>query len=264
MNFFLYAAITSLVLLSLATMAYIYSFQKNNPLYGKIALGLVFGSSIVLTLQILHSLQMDNGLASSAILLSCCLGWITIIGHVKFDMKLSGILTLPISILVLLVDLFDGTSLEQVSRGPSVIFRDMHILTAILGQTAAIGAFVTSLMYLWQHRNLKKKNFDLISNQVPALDRLSSVLNLTLWLGLTLFSVALISGAYYSARSDLTMGLGPKVIWAISVWSWYLAILIVRNVFKKSEILAARLSLFGFFILALSLFGILFSPTNGG
>jgi ABC-type uncharacterized transport system permease subunit len=136
-------------------------------------------------------------------------------------------------------------------------------MAAILGQALAIAAFSISLMYLWQHRNLKKKIISQISDKVPALDKLSRLLNYTLWLGLFFLTTALISGAYYSFLTKVAIGLEIKVLWAICVWAWYMAILVLKNVMKKPTKFVAKLSLIGFFILAVSLFGIMLRPEVG-
>ncbi|MDB2447213.1 cytochrome c biogenesis protein [bacterium] len=263
MNPFLYSTISSLVVISVASMAFIFSYQKDKESYSNIGLGLTGIAGLVLLYEIIRSFYSDGQLSSTSVLLACVLCWMTLAGQLKFQMKLAGILTLPLSILLLLLDLFKAPSRFVSAEEPFIIFRDAHIVTAILGQAMAIGAFSTALMYLWQHRNLKKKLIDQISDKVPALDKLSRVLNATLWLGLIFLSIALISGAYYTSRSVISSGLEFKIIWAIGVWCWYMAILVVKNVFKKPTTFVSKLSLIGFFILAVSLFGIVLRPEVG-
>ena len=182
----------------------------------------------------------------------------TIVGQVFYRMGLAGIFALPLSTLMLLLDLFMKPSKFQSAEAPYLVFRDVHIITAILGEAMAIGAFTISMMYLWQHQNLKNKILDQITNKVPALDKLDKLLNLTLWLGMLFLTTALISGAYYTTRSAAQDGITLKVIWALSVWIWYMAILVLKNVLKKSTSYVAKLSLVGFFFLAISLFGVIF------
>lgn len=254
-----YTIILALLLLSLATMAYLYSFQAKKQKLLLAAVGVTGASGLVLGAAVYFTWSAGSGTGSSAILLAFILAWMTVFGYFKFGMKNSGLLTLPVAILVLLGEVFSSTGAALPVDESLTSYRNIHILAAILGECMAIGAFATSLTYLWQHRNLKKKNMPLVSSEVPALDKLSSILDLSLWLGLGFLTVALISGAYFYLHSLTKEGFAAKIVWAICVWLWYLIILVLRHVLRKSPILTARLSLVGFFILATSLFGILFT-----
>ena len=262
MNPFLVSTTSSLVLISLASMAFIFSYQRNSDGYSKFGIGFTALATILLSVDIIRYSLENQQLISTSILFSAVLGLMTLLGHLVFQMKLSGIFTLPIASLLLLLDLFSGEKIISTSA-PYAGVRDIHIITAIIGQAMAIGAFAIALMYLWQHRNLKRKLLDQISDKVPALDRLSKLLNISLWIGLIFLTTALISGAYYTSHSEVATGLGLKVFWAIGVWLWYMAILVVKNVLKRPTTFVAKLSVAGFFILAISLFGISIRPVVG-
>ena len=262
MNPFLVTMTSSLILISLASMAFIFSYQKNNNGYAKFGLIFTGLATTLLTIEIFRYSAEKQHLISTSIIFSAVLCMMTLLGHLKFQMKLSGIFTLPIASMLLLLDLFSGEKIVSTST-PYAAVRDVHILTAIMGQAMAIGAFAIALMYLWQHRNLKRKLLDQISDKVPALDRLSKLLNVSLWVGLIFLTTALISGAYYTSHTEVATGLKLKAFWAIGVWLWYMAILVVKNVLKRPTTFVAKLSVAGFFILAISLFGISIRPVVG-
>lgn len=225
-------------------------------------MGVLLSAIACLTLltEIVRSYVDMGALSSTSVLLAFILCAMTVAAHLTLDLKLFGVLTMPLSMLLLLVDLFRTPAATTGVMEPLLLFKNFHIMAAIFGQASVIAAFSISLMYLWQYRNLKKKLISQLSDRVPALDKLSRLLNVTLWVGLVFLTVALISGAYYSSMTKITAGLELKVIWAICVWAWYTAILVLKNVLKKPPKLIAKLSLVGFFILAVSLFGIILNP----
>lgn len=256
--------IISLVLISVSAMSFILSFQKNSEFWSRLGLVSGLSAAILLLIEIITGLSLYGALVSTSVILACVITWMTIIGQVFFQMKLAGIMTLPLSMLMLLLDLFNGPPnfVKPVESGAH-LFRDIHIITANLGQAMAIGAFSISVMYLWQRKNLKEKVLNQVTDKVPALDRLSILLNRSIWLGLIFLTVALISGAFYVSRSIVAYGLEYKVLWAIGVWVWYLSILILKNVFNKPTHYVSKLCVIGFFILAISFFGVFLKPVVG-
>lgn len=49
-----------------------------------------------------------------------------------------------------------------------------------------------------------------------------------------------------------------KILWAIAVWSWYLATLVARNILRAPVRIIAKMSVAGFALIALAWFGLLF------
>lgn len=238
-------------------MAFIFSFQRNQEKFAKAGIFLTFLAAGSLFSETMRSISENGQLSSTAVLLAGILCLMTLVGQIAFKISLAGIFTLPISTLLLLLDLFQSPARYIATYGSQSIYRNLHIMSAILGEAMAIGAFSISMLYLWQHKNLKHKTINHISNKLPALEKLSSLLDICLWAGMIFLSIALISGAFYSSQSLEHSGLTIKILWALAVWGWYMAILVIKNVLKKRPKFVAKLSLVGFFLLATSLFGII-------
>lgn len=197
-------------------------------------------------------------------LLPTMLGLMTLLSFVRLKIHPIGAFTAPLATLILLFHLF-ATPIPSVSSGGSGLIY-AHIVTAILGQTFAIGACGVSVLFLWQRNALKKRQLDLLPAEVPAMDRLDKLLMIFVWSGFAFLTFSLVSGAVYVNvfQFPIASSLQAKIVWAIAVWIWYLAILLARNVMNQSGRRVAQMSLGGFLLLAVSYFGMAFFRNFGG
>ena len=196
---------------------------------------------------------------SSGLILIMAVSLMTIIASLKFKIKMMGTFVSPLATLVLLFLAFSYPSDElHIKASPPSGLASFHIVVSILGQAFGIAACGVSLLYLLQQRALKKKLLNFLSSATPPLDKLESVLLKSLWAGFICLSLGLISGAIYTGFfiTKADSGLHIKIGWAVGVWTFYLSILLAKNVFSKSSSLIAKMSLLGFFFLLLSFFGL--------
>lgn len=206
----------------------------------------------------------------SGLLLAAAVGWLSIMGHLVFKVRLLGALVAPLATLMLLVQFFiaplpsDGGALAGLSGKQNILLVG-HIALAILGEAFAIIACAVAIFYLWMQSLLKKKLLNLMPANLPAIDRIDALLRQSLWSGFILITLGLLSGAFLVEMDNtLALKVKEKVVWAIAVWVWYLATLLARNVFNRPSKRIAQMSLAGFFLLALSYFGIGFMHSGGG
>ena len=200
---------------------------------------------------------------TSGLILITVISALTIFSHVKYKIKLIGIFVAPLATLVLIFLAFQyHTKVEHISDAPPDTLLTLHIVVAILGQSFAILAFAISSLYLFQQRALKKKQFNFITSATPPLNKLEKALMMSLWLGFSCLSLSLLTGAIYYGFFSPTPMVGKtwKITWAVSVWVWYLAILLAKNVFTQSGRTISRMSLIGFLLLFITFFGL----TNWG
>jgi ABC-type uncharacterized transport system permease subunit len=140
-----------------------------------------------------------------------------------------------------------------------VTFLTWHIIGATLGQGLALVAGVVALLYLWQRHMLKQKRFTAFSARLPALDQLEKILHFCLWAGFIFISLAMASGGYYFFRQGRFSALGvEKFIWASTVWLWYLGTLIMKSVYAQPSRRIAKMSVIGFLLLSVAVYGLLF------
>ena len=144
-----------------------------------------------------------------------------------------------------------------MEQGPSSLLYT-HIITSIMGEAFAIIAFVFAVSYLMQQKALKTKQYKRLSLAQMPISKLQTALVMTLWAGFILMTSGLIMGAVYAQfyivgnRSEL---LG-KIIWAFLVWAWYLATLVSKNLANIGSRKLAWMTIFGFGLLAVGMFGI--------
>ncbi len=134
----------------------------------------------------------------------------------------------------------------------------IHIVVSVIGEAFAIIAFVVAIFYLLQQKALKKKQLNRLQFTQVSISKLNQALIISIWLGFLFLTCGLIMGSIYSQfyfTGDRATLLG-KVLWAFLVWLWYLGALLCRNFFNLSAKKMAWLTIAGFILLALGLFGI--------
>lgn len=204
---------------------------------------------------------------ASGYILVCSIGWLSIGWHLKFRMRMMGAFVAPLATLIMLIQLFVSPPGEASSELAAGSWLSMgHVILSVFGMAFAILACALSIFYIWYQSLLKKKLLDQIPQSFPAIDRMERMLVVSLWAGFIFITLGLMSGAIYSQLyvPRTKSGLELKVVWAITVWVWYLATLLAKNVFGKPGRRIAQMSLGGFLLLAMTLFGMGFFRTFGG
>jgi len=195
---------------------------------------------------------------NTGLLLSCSIALMAIFGRLVLNMQMIGAFVAPLATLILLIQFFVAPIGQNVPKSPhSESIMTIHIAFSVLGMAFGIIACVISTLFLWKQNLLKKKLLDQIPKNLPAIDKLNKHLTTSLWAGFIFITFGLISGAIYTQLYEPREGmqLEYKVLWAILVWVWYLAILLMKNVFNKPGKRVAQMALAGFFIMALTYFG---------
>lgn len=141
----------------------------------------------------------------------------------------------------------------------------VHVLLAIVGNALFCLAFVVSLAYLVQERRLKRKRLD-TRVRLPALETLDQLNHRFLTWGLSLFTLAIVSGIVWA---HLTWGQfwsdEPRLLWAVVTWIVYAAVFQGRVTVGLRGRRAAALTIVGFAVLVSSLIGVnLFTPGRHG
>lgn len=200
-------------------------------------------------------------------LFAAALAWVTVVVWMRWRMQLIGAFMAPVIALTLMLDIFFGAQLGGAAEAsPPGLLLAVHIGSAIIGEVFAVAACGASLMLLWQQRKLKNRQLQSLPVKFPALDTLGEALGSTLWIGFGFITISLLSGAILTMTVPPLMGtaLKLKTIWAILVWIWYLTILVLRHVLHYRAQKIARMSLFGFVLLAISWFGFAFAHAGAG
>lgn len=269
----------SLLFYSLASISYLCYFQQESqdsnrrwPLSEIGLVAMVLGAIAAACSLIMEYRSSSTHELNAAFALVTLLGTLSAAIHLRFGARSIGVFTAPTSTLILMgyfalsqttrdIARSGLTEQELITPGWLVV---SHVTMAITGEAFAIVAFGAACLFLLQQSALKGKRLKLILRRPgPALDNLDTILFWTTWIGFLCLSLSLVSGAWILSHRPIetTENLGSKIIWAITVWVWYLSILIVRNVYAWSSKRIAQMCVAGFIILATMLFGL--APLGG-
>ena len=210
---------------------------------------------IALFLSLLHGSAM---LDLKSLIIAACMSFFALLAHFLLRMYSITAFAAPISTLLMLLYFFQSSALSQEESSSYVdTILTFHIVGAAMGQILALSASIVAVLFLWQQRVLKKKLLHQLSSRVPALDILERVLAACLWVGFLFLTMALLSGAVYFQFFMQEMGVSyaEKIGWAVTVWLWYLVVLLARNILKVPMKRVAQMSLLGFLLLAVTFFG---------
>lgn len=142
----------------------------------------------------------------------------------------------------------------------------IHIISAFMGMLITFSAGLISFLYLWQRRLLKKKELNLLSDKIPAMDILEKILVVTIITGLIYISASLVSGWFFIHENNFQLAAQDryKIIWSLSVWLWYLITFMTRTLLNLPIRRMAQMSLIGFGLFAVAFFGMAFYHSAGG
>ncbi|MGC9194533.1 MAG: cytochrome C assembly family protein [Syntrophobacteraceae bacterium] len=122
-----------------------------------------------------------------------------------------------------------------------------HVSTIFLANALFAMLFSLGIMYLLQERGIKKKNFGLLYERLPSLDRIDSIAHVCLMAGFPLMTAGLITGFVYASmvwRSPWNWD--PKEILSVVTWLIYAVLVHERLTVGWRGRRAAWLAILGF------------------
>lgn len=161
-----------------------------------------------------------------------------------------------VSVLTLIVLMF-GTDSANTPDGFSATWLfPIHTTLLIFAYAAFVIAFMASVMYLLQERELKVKTFGAIFHRLPALNTVNELATSAAALGLLLLTLGIASGMFWSsARFGQVWRNDPKEIFALLTWLLYVVLIIYRLTPRWRGRSAAWLGVVGFGLVLLTFFG---------
>jgi ABC-type uncharacterized transport system permease subunit len=107
----------------------------------------------------------------------------------------------------------------------------VHILLAVIGVAVFALAAVLALLYLFEDRQLKRKQFERMMGRGTPLETLDRLALRCVSIGFPVFTVAIVTGAIWVARLGLvrqTTALRPEYLFALATWAAFGVLLIAR------------------------------------
>jgi len=108
----------------------------------------------------------------------------------------------------------------------------VHILLAVTGVAVFTLAAVLALLYLFQDRQLKRKQFDrMMGDRATPLETLDRLALRCVSVGFPIFTVAIVTGAIWVARLGFlrqAAALRPEYLFALATWAAFGVLLVAR------------------------------------
>ena len=145
-------------------------------------------------------------------------------------------------------------------RGPDTHFENLsvgvfgHIIFSILAYSVLSLCALQALVLAAQERELKNRHRNGMLNALPPLQTMESMLFELLWVGFTLLSLAILTGAIY-VENLFAQHLVHKTVFSIVAWFTFAGLLWGHRQFGWRGHTAVRWTLAGFFALVLAYFG---------
>ena len=172
----------------------------------------------------------------------------------RFKIPALGSFMLPLVIILMAPALILPSDIKELNPLLKSGWLGVHTSFAVLGDAAFAFAFIVSIMYLIQERQLKAKHLGAIFHRLPSLDVMDTLGYKALTFGWPLFTLGMLTGSIWANSAWGTdWSWDPKETWSLITWVMYLALLHLRTIGWRGRKMAF-LSIIGFIFVLISFF----------
>jgi ABC-type uncharacterized transport system permease subunit len=261
---------SGLIAFAIATVVLAFGFSRRHiwTVQNRVGISIFVIGSVLISLSAFGSYNSNVWLESPGLLLAIFISWLSLFGIFFLSLKSIAAFAAPMITLALMLESFftENSVPNDFSQLNPTMLAGFHILFSLIGEAFAVVAAIVSVSLLFQDRAIRQKRLGNAISQAPSLDRLQTWLIRSLAAGFVFLTVGLITGSIY-AQSFLTgptPGLSIKIVWALTIWIWYLLCLGFHQLYSWSGKKLAVMSLIGLALLSISLFGLVFFRALGG
>lgn len=177
-----------------------------------------------------------------------------LIMEIRYKVPSLGTFMLPLVLLLMLPAALVPGRIDDLNPVLKSGWLGVHTTLAVLGDAAFAFAFIVSIMYLIQERQLKQKHLGAIFRRMPPLDVMDVMGYKALTLGWPLFTLGMITGSLWAESAwGSYWSWDPKETWSMIVWVIYLVLLHLRTIGWRGRKMA-YLSVAGFVFVLISFF----------
>jgi len=172
----------------------------------------------------------------------------------SYRISFLGAFTAPLVLLICLAALMLPVDVVQPQPAMRSAWVEFHAAIAILASGAFALAFVTGAMYLHQERQLKRRQLSSSFLLLPSIEQLDLIHYRLLIMGFAMLTVGMIGGlvSYHIVGHWTT----PKIIWAVSVWILYGALVLARGLWTLRGRKVALASMMSFVFMLAGFWGV--------
>lgn len=161
------------------------------------------------------------------------LTWVIFLNYILveflFRLKAVGAFLVPVVFLFLVYAAALPRGVEPGQVGAPNNWIALHAIVALAGYGAFALAFVASVMYLLQERQLRFKAFKLFYHRLPSLQTLDVMAHRLVTFGFPMLTLAIITGSAWARESwGASWFWEPKGIWSLVTWAIYALYLSAR------------------------------------
>ncbi len=222
--------------------------------YGLMAAGFVLNTVFLyLRGQSLQRCPLTNLFEASAFVAWAAVLFFLLIGG-AYRVSFLGAFTAPLVLVIGLAALLlpvDVRRAEPLTRSAWVEF---HAAIAVVSVGAFALAFVAGGMYLFQERQLKTRKLSSSFLLLPPIEQLDVIQFRLLVMGFTMLTAGMIGGVIsYQIVGHWTL---PKIVWAVTVWALYAALLAARVGWSVRGRKVATVSMVAFAVMLAGYWGV--------
>lgn len=175
----------------------------------------------------------------------------------KESMAAMGVILIPIAILSLVSNAIttgSAAGVEPLLRGGWIY---VHIPLVILSMASLSIAFISSIMYLIQERQLKSKHPAFFYHRLPSLEVCDELSYKSLWAGFFLLTLGIMTGMIWSKYlRGVYWSWDYKEIWSLITWALFALLLHGRMIASWRGRKAAYLAIVGFVLMLFTFIGV--------
>jgi len=177
-----------------------------------------------------------------------------LIMELRYRIPALGTFMLPLVLLLMAPAALTSSEIGGLNPILKSVWLGIHTSLALLGDAAFAFAFIVSVMYLLQERQLKHKHLGAIFHRLPPLDVMDTISYRALSFGWPLFTLGMITGSIWAESAwGSYWSWQPKETASLLVWLLYLALLHLRTIGWRGRKMA-WLSIAGFVFVLVSFF----------
>lgn len=175
----------------------------------------------------------------------------------RFGLMVLGSFVAPLATFFMIV----SSAIPFAEAPVKPIFRNLwltiHVVTVFAGDALLAIAFLASVMYLLQERQIKQKRLGSIYSRLPSLATLDHINYASILYGFPFLTIGMITGSIYA---QVALGSywqwDPKEVWSLVLWLFYAALLHQRLAVGWQGRRAAVMSIVCFGMLLFTLVGV--------
>ena len=213
--------------------ALVYLFRKTTKLFTPALIFFAIGA--VLHLVSLVELRIETGhlpLSNFYETSSMCAFLIAaafLLAYAYYRVSIFGVCLFPLVFFMTLIGATEFPVAPWSSEQVRNVWLLVHVVSVLIGYAALIIAAVSSIYYLLQERQLKRKNVQPSSNRLPPLGTLDKIITQAMNAGFVFITIGTVTAVIWAFIESGTRWIfDPRIGFFLFTWAFYLAMIFLR------------------------------------